>query len=99
MFIFFFKWRIVRLEDTKICDWDKFVFAMKKHKTISLDTRGMLFPTEHQDLEHFWAQFCKAIEAATNLEVLELYRCPVKVVSEVMRLTPQLTILNATSIK
>lgn len=59
----------------------------------------MLLPPNVQDFEQFWAQFSQAIKSATSLEVLELYRCPVNVVSEVMSLLPQLTILNAISIK
>ena len=94
-----FKWQNVRLQNANISNWMKLVESIQKHKTISFDSRGMVVPSKVEDMERFWAQFSHAIKSATSLEVLALYRCPVNVISEVMHLLPQLTKLNATSIK
>ena len=99
MLSFFFKWQNVQLQNATICNWMILVESIQKHKTISLDSRGMLVLSKVEDIVHFWAQFIQAIKSATSLEVLALYKCPVNVISEVMHLLPQLTKLNATSIK
>lgn len=82
-----------------IYDWEKFIDTINKQGSISLDSRRMLIPIKIEEFEDFWLKFSLAIKKATKLEIIELYRCPINVVQDVIQSLPQLVILNATSIK
>ncbi|VVC43512.1 Methyl-CpG DNA binding,F-box domain,Leucine-rich repeat domain, L domain-like,DNA-binding domain [Cinara cedri] len=92
-------WQNVRLKNAMVCDWKKLIDFINMQKSISLDTRRMLMPSKAQDFDLFWLNFSKAITNAINLEALELYRCPMSVVHDVMCSLRQLEKFNATSIK
>lgn len=82
-----------------VYNWENLINILIQKQSITLDTRRMLIPYKALDFENFWASFCYGIKNATQLHELELYRCPVNVVHECMAALPQLSVLNASSIK
>ncbi|VVC36907.1 Methyl-CpG DNA binding,F-box domain,Leucine-rich repeat domain, L domain-like,DNA-binding domain [Cinara cedri] len=92
-------WQNVQLKNVMVSDWKKLVEFLKVKRCISLDTDGLLMPSKVQDLELFWSNFSQAIPNATKLKVLKLYKCPIKVVYDVMCSLRQLEKLNINSIK
>ncbi|XP_050538345.1 uncharacterized protein LOC126903861 isoform X2 [Daktulosphaira vitifoliae] len=92
-------WQNVRLKNSMVYDWEKFVNTIDNLGTISLDTRRMLIPTKTDDFESFWLKFSASIKKAKKLRVIELYRCPTHVVEDAIYALPQLAVLNSTSIK
>jgi len=67
--------------------------------TVKLNTYGMIIPENNDQLEKFWKQFTQEIGKANNLKGVELHKCPIFVVNEIMKSLPQLEVLHATSIK
>lgn len=94
-----FLWQNVRLKNSMVHDWERFVNTIDQQITHTLDTRRMLIPTKVEDFEDFWLNFSKAMKRAQKLKLIELYRCPTHVVEDIIYSLPQLEELNATSIK
>jgi len=82
-----------------VYDWERFVDSIDQQKTDILDTRHMLIPSKVEDFKSFWLQFANAMKRAQKLKFIELYRCPVHVVEDIIYSLPQIEVLNATSIK
>lgn len=82
-----------------VCNWNKSIAAIHKHGTVALDTKRMLIPTKVEEFEKFWMEFTMALKKAQQLKCIDLYRCPTHVVEDTIYSLPQLTILNATSMK
>jgi len=59
----------------------------------------MLIPTTVEDFESFWLRFANAMKRAQSLKFIELYRCPVHVVEDIIYSLPEIEVLNASSIK
>ncbi|XP_025203764.1 uncharacterized protein LOC112600685 isoform X1 [Melanaphis sacchari] len=94
-----FLWQNVRLKNSMVYDWERFVDSIDQQRTDTLDTRRMLIPVKIEEFENFWLNFAKAMKRAQKLKFIELYRCPTHVVEDIIYSLPQLEILNATSIK
>jgi len=82
-----------------VFDWDKCIDTVNDKGTNFLDTRRMLIPPKVEDFDSFWLSFAKEIKRAKQLKSIELYRCPIHVVEDVIYSLPQLVVLNASSIK
>lgn len=82
-----------------VCNWSKCISAIHDHGTVSLDMRRMLIPSKIEDYDKFWLDFTIALKKAQQLKCLELYRCSTSVVEDTIYSLPQLTVLNASSIK
>lgn len=89
-------WRTVRMKNSQVTDWDGFADALQKHNTQHLDLRKMLITG---DSDAVWNKFISVIPKVTSLIKLELCRCPVMVVEEVIKNCPQLQVLSAMTIK
>ncbi|CAH1720874.1 unnamed protein product [Aphis gossypii] len=94
-----FLWQNVRLKNSMVHDWERFVDTIEQQLTHTLDTRRMLIPSKVEEFEDFWLNFSKAMKRAQKLKLIELYRCPTHVVEDIIYSLPQLEELNATSIK
>jgi len=94
-----FLWQNVRLKNSMVYDWERFVDSIDNQRTDTLDTRRMLIPTKVDEFENFWLRFSKAMKRAQKLKFIELYRCPTHVVEDIIYSLPQIEVLNATSIK
>ncbi|XP_008179815.2 uncharacterized protein LOC100571833 [Acyrthosiphon pisum] len=92
-------WQNVRLKNSMVYDWEKFVDSIDQQLTDTLDTRRMLMPSKVEDFESFWLQFARAMKRAQQLKFIDLYRCPVTVVEDIIYSLPQIKVLSATSIK
>ncbi|XP_060857659.1 uncharacterized protein LOC132935201 [Metopolophium dirhodum] len=92
-------WQNVRLKNSMVYDWERFVDSIDQQRTNTLDTRRMLIPSKIEDFESFWLQFSNAMTRAKQLKFIELYRCPVLVVEDIIYSLPQIEVLNASSIK
>ncbi|CAI6373174.1 unnamed protein product [Macrosiphum euphorbiae] len=92
-------WQNVRLKNSMVYDWERFVNTINQQVTDALDTRSMLIPSEVKDVERFWLRFANAMKRAQMLKSIELYTCPVHVVEDIIYSLPQIEVLNATSIK
>ncbi|CAI6347037.1 unnamed protein product [Macrosiphum euphorbiae] len=92
-------WQNVRLKNSMVYDWERFVDSIDQQRTVTLDTRRMLIPSKVDDFESFWLRFANAMKRAQKLKVIELYRCPVIVVEDIIYSLPQIEVLNAASIK
>ena len=89
-------WKTVRMKNSQVTDWDGFADSLKRHGTQHLDLRKMLVAGEADGI---WKKFVTVVPRVTSLVRLELCRCPVMVVEEVIKNCPQLEILSAMSIK
>ncbi|XP_022168190.1 uncharacterized protein LOC111032231 isoform X4 [Myzus persicae] len=94
-----FLWQNVRLKNSMVYDWERFVDSIDQQRTDTLDTRRMLIPVKVEEFESFWLRFSKAMKRAQKLKTIELYRCPTHVVEDIIYSLPQIEILNASSIK
>ncbi|XP_060849581.1 uncharacterized protein LOC132928718 isoform X3 [Rhopalosiphum padi] len=94
-----FLWQNVRLKNSMVYDWERFVDSIDHQRTDTLDTRRMLIPIKVEEFENFWLHFSKAMKRAQKLKFIELYRCPTHVVEDIIYSLPQIEVLNATSIK
>ncbi|XP_029341273.1 uncharacterized protein LOC103308797 [Acyrthosiphon pisum] len=92
-------WQNVRLKNSMVYDWEKLVDFIDQQRTDTLDTRCMLIPSKVEDFKSFWLRFANAMKKAQKLKFIELYRCPVFVVEDIINSLPQIEVLNATSIK
>ncbi|XP_029342055.1 uncharacterized protein LOC100571019 [Acyrthosiphon pisum] len=92
-------WQNVCLKNSMVYDWERFVDSIDQQLTDTLDTRCMLMPSKAEDIESFWLRFARAMKRAQKLKFIELYRCPVVVVEDIISSLPQIEVLNATSIK
>ncbi|VVC43987.1 F-box domain,Leucine-rich repeat domain, L domain-like [Cinara cedri] len=88
-------WQNIRLKNTFVCDWDKLIDTINSRCVISLDTRGMLIPSNIYEFERFWLKFSLTIHNAKKLKALKLYRCPINIVCYVMHFLQQLEVLEA----
>lgn len=89
-------WKTVRMKNSQVTDWDGLADTLQRHGTQHLDLRKMLVAGESDGI---WKKFLSVIPRVTSLVKLELCRCPVMVVEEVIRSCPQLEVLSAMSIK
>ncbi|XP_046749146.1 uncharacterized protein LOC124412951 isoform X1 [Diprion similis] len=89
-------WKTVRMKNSQVTDWDGLAESLKRHGTQHLDLRKMLVAGESDDI---WRKFVNVIPRVTSLVRLELCRCPVSVVEDVIKSCPQLEVLSAMTIK
>lgn len=90
-------WQTVRMKNSQVTDWNGFAATLQKHNTKHLDLRKMLVGNESDD--EVWKDFLAVIPKVTSLVKLELCRCPVNVVQEIIQNCPQLQVLHAMTIK
>lgn len=88
-------WKTVRMKNSQVTDWEGLADTLQRRGTQYLDLRKMLVAGE-SDL---WKKFLTVIPRVTSLVKLELCKCPVMVVEEVIKNCPQLEVLSAMSIK
>ncbi|XP_076662681.1 uncharacterized protein LOC143365954 isoform X2 [Andrena cerasifolii] len=89
-------WKTVRMKNSQVTDWDGLADTLQRRGTQHLDLRKMLVAGESDSI---WKKFLVVIPRVTSLVKLELCRCPVMVVEEVIKSCPQLEVLSAMSIK
>ncbi|XP_029174154.1 uncharacterized protein LOC114942858 [Nylanderia fulva] len=89
-------WKTVRMKNSQVTDWDGLAETLQRRGTQHLDLRKMLVAGESDNI---WKKFLTIIPRVTSLVKLELCRCPVMVVEEVIKSCPQLEVLSAMSIK
>ncbi|XP_054015202.1 uncharacterized protein LOC128896072 isoform X1 [Hylaeus anthracinus] len=89
-------WKTVRMKNSQVTDWDGLADTLQRRGTQHLDLRKMLVAGESDSI---WKKFLLVIPRVTSLVKLELCRCPVMVVEEVIKGCPQLEVLSAMSIK
>ncbi|XP_015587032.1 uncharacterized protein LOC107263886 isoform X2 [Cephus cinctus] len=89
-------WKTVRMKNSQVTDWDGLADSLNRRGTQHLDLRKMLVAGES---DYIWKKFVSVIPRVTSLLKLELCRCPVMVVEEVIKSCPQLQVLSAMSIK
>ncbi|KAG7197587.1 hypothetical protein KM043_006053 [Ampulex compressa] len=89
-------WKTVRMKNSQVTDWDGLADTLQRRGTQHLDLRKMLVAGESDGI---WKKFLMVIPRVTSLVKLELCRCPVMVVEEVIKNCPQLEVLSAMSIK
>ncbi|XP_076247077.1 uncharacterized protein LOC143187029 isoform X2 [Calliopsis andreniformis] len=89
-------WKTVRMKNSQVTDWDGLADTLQRRGTQHLDLRKMLVAGESDSI---WKKFLTVIPRVTSLVKLELCRCPVMVVEEVIKNCPQLEVLSAMSIK
>ncbi|XP_043509426.1 uncharacterized protein LOC122528414 isoform X3 [Frieseomelitta varia] len=89
-------WKTVRMKNSQVTDWDGLADTLQRRGTQHLDLRKMLVAGESDSI---WKKFLLVIPRVTSLVKLELCKCPVMVVEEVIRSCPQLEVLSAMSIK
>ncbi|XP_018346112.1 PREDICTED: uncharacterized protein LOC108750824 [Trachymyrmex septentrionalis] len=89
-------WKTVRMKNSQVTDWDGLADTLQKRGTHHLDLRKMLIAGESDSI---WKKFLTVIPRVTSLVKLELCRCPVSVVEEVIKTCPQLEVFSAMSIK
>ncbi|XP_017758289.1 PREDICTED: uncharacterized protein LOC108549429 isoform X1 [Eufriesea mexicana] len=89
-------WKTVRMKNSQVTDWDGLADTLQRRGTQHLDLRKMLVAGESDSI---WKKFLVVIPRVTSLVKLELCKCPVMVVEEVIGSCPQLEVLSAMSIK
>lgn len=89
-------WKTVRMKNSQVTDWDGLADTLQRRGTQHLDLRKMLVSGESDNI---WRKFLTVIPRVTSLVKLELCRCPVIVVEEVLKSCPQLEVLSAMAIK
>ncbi|EFN74524.1 F-box/LRR-repeat protein 7 [Camponotus floridanus] len=89
-------WKTVRMKNSQVTDWDGLAETLQRRGTQHLDLRKMLVAGESDNV---WRKFLTIVPRVTSLVKLELCRCPVMVVEEVIKSCPQLEVLSAMSIK
>lgn len=89
----------MRLKNSMVHDWENCMDTIDRRGSVTLDTRRMLIPSKMDEFESFWLKFAKALKRANKLKVIELYRCPTHVVEDAIYSLPQLSVLNAISMK
>ncbi|XP_017881306.1 uncharacterized protein LOC108625648 isoform X2 [Ceratina calcarata] len=89
-------WKTVRMKNSQVTDWDGLADTLQRRGTQHLDLRKMLVAGESDSI---WRNFLLVIPRVTSLVKLELCKCPVMVVEEVIKCCPQLEVLSAMSIK
>ncbi|XP_011881768.1 PREDICTED: uncharacterized protein LOC105569705 isoform X2 [Vollenhovia emeryi] len=89
-------WKTVRMKNSQVTDWDGLADTLQRRGTQHLDLRKMLVAGESDNI---WRKFLTVIPRVTSLVKLELCRCPVVVVEEVIKSCPQLEVFSAMSIK
>ncbi|KAL0120166.1 hypothetical protein PUN28_008074 [Cardiocondyla obscurior] len=89
-------WKTVRMKNSQVTDWDGLADTLQRRGTQHLDLRKMLVAGESDNI---WNKFLTVIPRVTSLVKLELCRCPVMVVEEVIKSCPQLEVFSAMSIK
>ncbi|KAK6641980.1 hypothetical protein RUM44_013703 [Polyplax serrata] len=86
-------WRTVRMKNSQVSDWKGFTDSLSRHGTKHLDLRKMLMSLD--DAEEMWAMFAKHISGVKCLERLDICRCSVNIVAQIMEACPQLLVFNA----
>lgn len=86
-------WRTVRMKNSKVNDWSGLTNALKRHGTRHLDLRKILIPPNLN-----WSDFLENIGDVSELESIDLCKCPTEVVVGLFERNRNLRILNAVSI-
>lgn len=86
-------WKTVRMKNSQVNDWRGFMKALKRHGTQHLDLRKVLIPATAN-----WTDFQKYIGDVSELESIDLCKCPANVITGLFDTNPNLCCLNALSI-
>lgn len=86
-------WQTVRMKNSQVNDWSGLTSALKRHGTRHLDLRKVLIPSTLN-----WSDFLENIGDVTDLETIDLCKCPAEVVSGLFERNRNLRILNALAI-
>lgn len=88
-------WRTVRMKNSHVNDWEGFVRTLKRNGTVHLDLRKVLMGNQ----EEAWREFSQWIGKVDQLEGIDLCRCESTVVENLFKSNPNLTTINALSLK
>lgn len=86
-------WQTVRMKNSQVNDWSGLTSALKRHGTRHLDLRKILIPPTLN-----WSDFLENIGDVSELQSIDLCRCPAEVVTGLFERNRNLRILNAVSI-
>ncbi len=78
----FFQWRLVRLKNSRIYDWSLFASHLRRAGTQHLDMRKMLFVTS---AEETWANLERASSNLSEIQRIDLCKCPAEVLHSIAR--------------
>lgn len=81
------------MKNSQLNDWRGLTKALKRHGTQHLDLRKVLIPATSN-----WADFRKYIGDVSDLESIDLCKCPADVVASLFDSNPNLCCLNGMSI-
>lgn len=81
------------MKNSQVNDWHGLTIALKRHGTQHLDLRKVLIPVTSN-----WTDFLKYIGDVSELQSIDLCKCPVNVVTGLLDSNPNLCCLNALSI-
>lgn len=81
------------MKNSQVNDWSGLTSALKRHGTRHLDLRKVLIPSTLN-----WSDFLENIGDVTDLETIDLCKCPAEVVSGLFERNRNLRILNALAI-
>lgn len=88
-------WRTVRMKNSHVNDWEGFIRTLKRNGTIHLDLRKVLMGNQ----EEAWREFSELIGLVDQLQGIDLCRCESAVVEKLFLSNPNLTRINALSLK
>ncbi|KAL0266920.1 UNVERIFIED_CONTAM: hypothetical protein PYX00_009333 [Menopon gallinae] len=86
-------WRTVRMKNSQVSDWKGFTDSLSRHGTKHLDLRKMLVSLD--ETEEMWMTFAKHIANVKCLERLDMCRCSVNVIEQIIEACPHLLVFNA----
>lgn len=90
-------WRTVRMKNSLVIDWSGLVQTLNKNSTKTLDLRKMLIIPDKA--EEMWENYSQNISVLTNLERIDLCRCPAMAVENLLETNINLKFLNASHIQ
>ena len=88
-------WRVVRLKNSRICDWTLFASHLRRAGTQHLDMRKMLFVASQDET---WRDIAKAAGNLSEIRRIDFCRCPAEVVETMAANCCRLRYVDATSV-
>lgn len=81
------------MKNSQVSDWKGFTDSLSRHGTKHLDLRKMLVSLDES--EEMWKTLAKHISNVQCLERLDMCRCSVGVIEQIVEACPQLLVFNA----
>lgn len=81
------------MKNSQVSDWQGFTDSLARHGTKHLDLRKILLATD--ETEETWKTFAQHIANVQCLERLDMCRCSVDTIEQILDACPQLLVFNA----